>query len=290
MRKVSIFFAAALTAAAALAYAPAAQAQSIREIARVRWIGGFTAYNDTATVYASLNAAGAITAGFVRVDRKVHSHPTALAMTSRLTARETYDLWLGCYSARPWINPEVQSDFLNTDLPDVEVRYLGVARYTQKIRAGMVGPSNLPRVSSAMKTFIQQTSSRVLTVAGSPLIVYEARGGRQGYERQIAVTQGGEITDDVNYLSAAFAGQAYQKQGHVGVADLLAIKAAVNAAGWGTLADFPGNPSFVDGIDEQVSVYSWGSKKTVKGGWPTNRTAAYQAVIDALTGQADQIP
>jgi len=269
-----------------LSSAVEAAAQQLVRVAEVSTVGGFTVYDQKTTVWASLGTTGRIRAGYVLLERDYRGNGK-LNMTGSLTAQETYDFWVACYNAAPWQYPATRDRLGAHDVPDIIVTYMG--RYTQRIyRNGTA--TNLPMVSDKMRQFTDLNFQVSGKTAGNNLFVYEAQGGHAGFHRQIAVTQEGHVTDDSGFSNPRIMAPVKHKEGDLTVAQLNNLKRLVYAADWWNLSDFPGHPSWADGIDEQGSYYLWGSKKTVFGGYASGRTPQYQAILDEIVRLADNLP
>lgn len=283
----------ALAVAGAVAAPEArAQAATLQQFGSIESVGGFTFYNDKATFWA-VTSGGYIRGGYVRVDRVFRGGTAGtIYMTGNLTPRETYDLWYGLYQAAPWRAATTAAEFQNTDLPDTRVSYFGT--YTQTIKASYVSaaavPAGMPRVSAAMKRWIDLAWAEARQVAEAPLFRYQGQGGHLGYKRTIEITRAGRIVDEVTYVVTTFpSAQPYRKEGQLTAAEVDGLKRV--CASWPSYpARYAGNPSFVDGIDISTSYWTWGVEKAVFAGSPGNRPASFQAVLDHVEGLADALP
>ncbi len=253
-----------------------AHADSLVRFAQVESIGGFTRFNDTMTFWARVDSQNAVKGGMIRVVRNHHGG-TPLTMTGSLTAEETRALWSAVYKARPWTARQVRNRMLNVDLPNTKVTYMGI--FSQLIRSDLQA-TRLRPVSADMLTFLDLAWEADARCAESGRFVYEAWGGRLGYRRQVTIQQDGQVHDEVTYAVQISGVKPYSYDGWLDADQIATLEKLVGDAKWSTLQDFPGHPSHVDGIDEQGSHYRWGVKKTVFGGYPSSRTAEYQAVLD----------
>lgn len=265
-----------------------AAAQQIIEVAKVEQKYGYTLYNDTWTMWASISSAGYITKGYFHIARDYHGSGT-IYMTGSLTAREIYDLWVGVYNARPWDHAVTYASFQNTDLSNHDVTYYG--RYTQTIVRNLTSSSQIPsgaaRTSTAMSDFIQAAGQTAQRIGDLPVFRYDAGGGMLGYRRTLVLSANGKISDEVSYFVTHPSAQPYQKSGQLSPAQLNGLKQLVYDADWFNLSGWQGRPSMVDGIDEEGTYFLWGTGYLVTAGWSHERTPEYQAVLDEAKRLAD---
>ncbi len=289
MRLLKASYLGALALILATFAASEAQAQIVR-VADVQSVGGFVAHSDKTTIWADVTN-GRLTRGYIQVERRGRGGSgTPIYMTGSLGAAETYGLWVAVYNAQPWRTPRVRARFVNTDLPNTIVTYLG--QYRQEILASFVSPSSVPAgiplVSASMERFLSLNWTAVGAVAQAPLFVYEGSGGMLGYRRKITIARNGAITDDVSYQRPNV-GAPYTKQGNVSAADLATL--ANLSTSWSSYpAAFAGNPRMYDGIGIDLTLYRWGAAKKVFAGEPANRPASFQRVLDKVEALADAIP
>lgn len=277
----------ALAALLLLTGAAAAQA-AFYQFLTIESQGGYTRWNDKATFWAEVNGRR-IVRGYALIERTYRGQgQDQVNMTGQLTPRETYDLWMAAYAARPWSAAEVHAKFVNVDFPDTKVTYMG--RYTQTIRAAFVTPpAHLSVVSDEMEALTGKAWGHARAVLDQDLFVLTAQGGLSGYQREIRITQSGSISDDVNYLRQG-AGTPHSKQGSLTPTELNELKQLVYAADWFNLTDFAGNPMIMDGIAIETTYTRWGVDVAIAAGYYQNRTPEYQAVIDRAEALADQLP
>jgi hypothetical protein len=275
----------AVAVAVALFGGRPAHAQQVVEFGRIESVGGFVRYHDKASFLVELRA-GRIARGLVMVERREHYGPPSLIMTGQIDAGRALRLWALLYRAAPWRLPQVRDFSGNVDFPDTHVTYAG--RYTQEILAGWASPPpGIPLVSAEMDRFRQEAWAAASDVAASNLFIYHAFGGRMGYDRTITISQDGHIRDEVTFASPA--GQPYVKDGMLTSSEVIALTGLCQ--GWTRYPRaFPGDPRLTDGIAEEATYVRFGFARTIFGGDPASRPAAFQAVLDYVTAKADSIP
>lgn len=270
--------------------APAARAQQLTRVAEVESTGGYTRFNDRATIWAETRA-GRVRRGLILVERTFRGGAQPLVMTGTLGAAETHDLWTRVAAALPSRDPQVHAAQVNVDFPDTIVTYRG--RYRQEVRASFASlaaiPPGIPLVSNDMQRFLDGVSAAIARTAAADLFVYDASGGRAGYRRTIRIAADGTIDDDVTYAAAAFAPYQYSKSGALTPDEVNALRAL--CARWSRLpAAFAGDPRLVDGIGIETTYTTFGIGKAVFAGDPASRPAAYQRILDKVEAFAAAIP
>lgn len=271
MRLIRLIAPALAIVAGLFGAAPDARAQSFQKVVDLETIGGFTAYQTKFSAWYQ-NGTGR---GFVRVERRYHSG-TSVTLTGQTSNAEIVDLWWKAYYAAPWTRREVRADFLNVDLPNVRVTYMGRAAWSQLIRADL-GAQSLPRVSAAMKTLEQKVWDIAQKIEDSDLFRYHAQGGLMAIDQTFVITQGGKM---VLETSSARQGTTAHREDVLSPQDLNAFKALFDD--WWTLParyDWPPGMIVMDGIDYTAAFSEWGYTKTIASKTAADEDPEFEAVM-----------
>jgi hypothetical protein len=275
---------AAAVAIAATVGAAQARAQALTRFATVETQGGFVIFNDKATFWAETSPLGAVTRGWIQVERTFRGGGSIL-MHGRMDRAETLSLWRAIYRAKPWAAAQSNAPAQNPDFPDTVVTYMG--RYTQRVLGAAANPG-APAETADMAQFIDEAAGFVQRTGAGDLFTYHAAGGRAGYVRDIVISRSGAISDAVSFAAAGF-GPGYQKQGQLTAQQVNALVTA--CASWGAYPKaFPGNPQMVDAIGITLTYTSATVPHTIDAGDASSRPASFQAVIDMVEGLANQLP
>ncbi len=284
MRATKPFTAALAVVATAIALgiaAPAAQAQTFTRVCEMESIGGYTAYQAKIIVwYYDLSGQG-----FVLCERRYHSGET-LQMTGQISNQAVMDLWWKAYYAAPWTNADTKNTFLNVDLPDTKFTYM--TNWAQMIHA-QPSSSNLPQVTTAMKTCIDALWDLAQQISERDLFKYQGSGGLAGLDESIVIKRDGAITQDRSFGRGS--GQVTHKQGHLSPAEVNELKTLCspwwsfpNAFNW------PAGTVVYDGIDYSGWYNYWGYSRTVSSKTAAQEDSRYSAILQKVGDFANAIP
>lgn len=266
----------------ACAVAPTALAATPVKYATVDTHGGFTAWDQSTSVDIMVQQ-GSPVGGRVTVIRDLRTG-TPLQMTGSLSLGRTASLYFAGRDARVGDYADSWTAFQNVDLPTVDVSVWGA---TQIIHQDEIAfPPNVPETTGDMSDFVADMNQTAQRVAEAPLFEYSAAGGMTGFQRRITVTQEGWVTDDSTDL---FGVNDRHVSGWLDSDTIAHLKTLAFYAHWFQLAGWDGHPSWVDGIDEEATVCHYGDCHAVWGGYSWERTAEYQAFLEALVAAGDAL-
>lgn len=257
--------------------APEAQARFI-QVAKAESLGGYTRYNASVTIWYETSSRK----GFVYHNRRFHDG-TNLHMTGQVPGRDVIAFWWDLHRSDIRSQAEVRNSFLNVDLPDTRVTYLG--RYQQRIRSDLQAFS-LPQVSADMRQALDRIWAIASQVAEADLFTYEASGGLAAYHERTVITQEGQIRVERGSLYQN--PQQIVATGGLAPAEVNALK-ALTTGWWGYPDAFDWRPGMVvsDGIRYSATYSIWGYSKTVASKTLAEEEPGYTAVIAKINGFAN---